>query len=296
MSADKPSFFDIRNRILEWPGLSLSAKTIWISLCQYSWTDGSCYHSRQTLAENHGMHIDTVKSARRELSEKGLIKVFKRPLPLTAVTFPFVKFQAIEQRDKNVVRLENQIGDKTTLSSVNNNNDLQSNRGNLSPIIGDKTTLLIGDKTTPIKENSLKENLKEEDDTTNVVSCQTCHPNDKSDTKAIANKPQSTLTKKQKSELHHKSRQNQLSEIESNIQQYKDEYPAIDVDLQFKKMKLWLDSHPKGKVRKNIHRTWINWLLRAHSNYNVAQTGKLTKNKREFDPEEYKRYVTNTNT
>lgn len=295
MSADKPSFFDIRNRILEWPGLSLSAKTIWISLCQYSWADGSCYHSRQSLADKHGMTLTMVKRSRQELVDKGLITIFKRPLPATAVTFPFIKFQAIEQRDKNVVRLENQMGSKSTLSETNNINDLQTDRCIDEPIIGSPVHLLIGSKSTPIKENSLKENLKEEDDTTNVVSCQTCHPNDKSDTKAIANKPQSTLTKKQKSELHHKSRQNQLSEIESNIQQYKDEYPAIDVDLQFKKMKLWLDSHPKGKVRKNIHRTWINWLLRAHSNYNVAQTGKLTKNKREFDPEEYKRYVTNTN-
>lgn len=291
MTVKQPTFFDIRNRILEWPGLSLAAKTIWISLCQYSWADGSCYHSRQTLADSHGMTISLVKRARKELCDKKLIKVFKRPLPATAVTFPFIRFAAIEQRDKNVVQFENMIGSKSTLLDSKENNELEGQWVQNIPYNRVTGEPIDRFKIDPHKRKDLKENIKEEkDNTTNVVFCQTCHENDKSDTD---NLPVETpkLTKKQRSEQHRESREAQIAEIEANIQQYRDEYPAVNIDLQLKKMKLWLETNQKGKVRKDIHRTWINWLLKAQSNYNVAQIGKTPEDKKLTQYEEYKKYA-----
>ncbi len=244
---ESPTFFDIRNRILEWPGLSLAAKTIWISLCQYSWADGSCYHSRQSLADKHGLHLDTVKSARRELIKKGLITVFKRPLPETAVTFPFVKFQAIEQRDRNVVRLENQIGDKTTL--------------------------LIGDIFPPIKEKILKENIKVQEKKEEGIEPY-------ADGNGIDTDPEPVKhTKKPKVSKHRASREEQLDKIKANFAEYQTQYPEIDINLEIENFEYWLTNYPKGKMRKDIFATWKNWLHREHVQLQKRRK-PATKNKK----------------
>ena len=294
----RPTFFDIRNKIMSWPGLSLAAKVIWVSLCQYSWTDGSCYHSRQTLAENHNMTLTLVKRARKELLDKGLINIFKRPLPATAVTFPFIQFHDIEQRDVNVVRLENQIGSKSTLSEPNKNSELQDQWGQNRPYNGVKIDPIDRVKIDPHKRKVLKENIKEEEEyTTNVVFVEHVPEGDISDTlaPAVETPPpteQTTITKKQRSEIHRASREAQIAEIETNLQQYRDEYPTINVDVQFRKMVLWLTTKQKGKIRKDIRRTWINWLNSKLADYNVAQIGKQTPENRKLSQyEEYKKYV-----
>ena len=265
---------------MAWEGLSLSTRVLWEHLCQMAWANGSCYPSTQTLSKKLQISLTAIKRSKAELIKGKLIRVFHRDRPQTDLFFPFVKFQNIEQRDKNITVLPSV---SQTLLDSNKNSDLQKGSVSQTP------TQCLTDTRPSVSQTPIKENLKrtvkiEEDDTTNVVSCQTCHQNDKSDTNNPLPEPQidqPKLTKKQRSEKHRESREAQIAEIESNLQQYRDKYPAINVDLQIEKMKLWLDTHQKGKVRKNIHRTWINWLLRAQSNYNVAQIGKpSTKNKK----------------
>jgi hypothetical protein len=295
----KPTFFDIRNKIMGWDGLSLSTRVLWEQLCQMAWADGSCYPSTQALARMLQISLITVKRSKAELIQKKIIHVFRRRHPQTDVFFPFVKFRNIEQRDKNITVLSSV---SQTLPDSNKNDDLQEGSVSQTPRWC-LTDTISSVSQTPIKENSLKENIKEEEDnTTNVVFCQTCHQNDKSDTIDMPVEPQTEaveqpkLTKKQRSEKHRESRENQIAEIEANLKQYRDEYPAINIDLQLQKMRLWLDTNPKGKTRKDIHRTWANWLLKAQSNYNVAQVGKQTpENKRLSQYEEYKKYVAKNN-
>ena len=289
----EPTFFDIRNRILEWPGLSLPAKTIWISLCQYSWTDGSCYHSRQTLAENHGMTLALVKRARKELTDKGLVTVFKRPLPATAVTFPFVKFQDIEQRDKNVVRLENQMGSKSTLLVSKENNNIQDQWGQNDTYNGVKIDPIDRVKIDPHKRKVLKENIKEEQKKNGIEpyavgnGIDTIHL-------AVASQPE--VVKKPRTTKHKASREEQLDKIKANLDDYKTQYPEIDINLEIENFEYWLANYPKGKMRKDLFATWKNWLHREHVQQAKRKKQPVNKiNKREFDPEEFNRYVSEFN-
>lgn len=290
----EPTFFDIRNRILAWGKLSIQAKTIWISLCQYSWADGSCYVSRNTLAEKHGMSLPAVKRARKELTDKQLISVFKRPIPQTAVIFPFIQFEHTNQRCSNVVNLSNSIGSKMTLLTNNNINDLETDGVKSEPIMGSKMTLSMGSNSSPIKEKYLKENIKEEVHTSYVCDERSSEPERITATDPVETAP-ATKTKAQlrreKAESRQQQREDQLTEIRAELDLSQSQHPDFDVHDLFQRLDFWLHNDPTGKTRLNIHRTWKWWLNKEQSKTAMRKKFPANKPKREFDEEEYKRYV-----
>ena len=288
----KPTFFDIRNKIMGWEGLSLSTRVLWEHLCQMAWADGSCYPSTQTLARMLQISLRQIKQSKTELTSKGLVNVFHRELPQTDIFFPFVRFQNIDQRDKNITVLHSAAN---ALCGPNDSNDLQTDSAATAPTQCSHCTRHSA-AIAPIKEKiKIKDKIREEY-TTNVVFVEHVQ-SDTSDTLVPAvetppEKVEQNLTKKQRSEVHRAARDAQIAEIEANLQQYRDEYPTINVDVQFRKMVLWLTTKQKGKVRKDIRRTWINWLNSKLADYNVAQIGKQTpENKKLSQYEEYKKYV-----
>lgn len=284
----KPTFFEIRNAIMSWENLSLSTRVLWEHLCQMAWSDGSCYPSNNTLSKILGISPRQIVESKNELTKKRLINVFHRNRPQTTIIFPFVQFKNIEQRDKNITPFNSAVN--ALPETIKNNNLQVDSADNAFGWCSECTTNSA--VAAPIKEN-IKIKLKEDkNNTTNVVFCQTCPETDIFDTENSPNNHQPKLSKQQRSEAHKTLRQQQITEIETNIQRYRDEYPAVNVDLQFKKMKLWLETNQKGKVRKDIHRTWLNWLLKAQSNYNVAQLGRQTPESKKISQlEEMKKYA-----
>lgn len=281
------TFFEIRNRIMEWEGLSLSTRVLWEHLCQMAWMEGSCFPSTQTLSKRLQISLIKIKRSKSELIKKQLIHVFHRTRPQTDMIFPFVQFKNIDQRDKNITILPSV---SQTLPGIKEINTLQLDSVSQTP------TQCLTDTRPSVSQTPIKENIKiklkeEKNNTTDVVFCRTCPKTDKSDIADATIETPQPLTRKQKSELHKQSRQQQLDEIQANIESYKTQYPAVNIDLQFQKLVVWLNENPKGKTRKNIHRTWTNWLLKTQSNYNVAQIGRSPEDKQTAKYEEYKKYV-----
>ena len=242
------------------------------------------------------MTLTLVKRARKELVDKGLVTVFKRPLPATAVTFPFVKFQDIEQRDKNIVRLENQMGSKSTLLDSKENNNIQDQWGQKIPYNRVKIDPIDRVKIDPHKRKVLKEKLKEEKTKEECIEpyavgngIDTIHP-------AVESQPEVVKQPRNKTSKHRASREEQLAKIKTNLDEYRRQYPEIDINTEMENFEYWLNNYPKGRMRKDLFATWKNWLHREHVQ---SQKRKLlpnkTKNKREFDPEEFSRYVSEFN-
>lgn len=256
-----PTFFDIRNKILAWEGLSLPTRTLWISLCQYAWADGSCYPSTQTLAKKLNVCLRAIKQSKAELIDKKLISVFHRVLPATDLIYPFIRFKNIEQRSSNILVLH---GAPHALCVINNIEGLQTDSALNAP---DQCTTCTIDSAphAPIKEKYLKETLKEE-------KIHIVQPPSKS--------PEQKKTKKQESEENKAARiadrQRQLIEIESNFPKYHLDFPEINLDLLLRKMKRWLEG-PRGKTRKQMEDVWQTFLGNAQSTIDIA---KLTYNNR----------------
>ena len=96
--------------------------------------------------------------------------------------------------------------------------------------------------------------------------------------------------KKNSSELPGSPRQNVVYELPllngtsypvkmEEIEKYRNLYPAIDVDIELRKMIGWLDSHPKNrKTPGGIGRFINGWLCRAQDSARPTGNGKGSKN------------------
>lgn len=289
MSADKPSFFDIRNKIMSWEGLSLSTRVLWEHLCQMSWADGSCYPSNQALAKILGISLRQVIESKNELAEKRLINVFRRNRPQTTLIFPFVQFKNIDQRDKNIITFNSAV---SALPDTNKNSNLQTDSADSAFDQCSECTTNSA-VSAPIKEN-IKIKYKREEVQPSVVCDERSSEHEHVTAEPVKTKAQ---LKREKAEARKEQRESQLAEIRLNLQTYKTDYPDIDLDDLFRRLDFWLHNDPTGKTRLDIRRTWRWWLNKEQSK--IAMRNKFNnknKPKREFDPEEYKRYVTNTNT
>lgn len=63
----------IPNALMRYPDLSPSAKLLWARLAQYAGSDGECYPSQKTLAEDLGLSVSHIKYVLKELRDKGFV-------------------------------------------------------------------------------------------------------------------------------------------------------------------------------------------------------------------------------
>lgn len=285
MTAEKVTFFEIRNRIMGWTGISLPTKVLWEHLCQMAWADGSCYPSTQTLALKLGLHIRAIKRSKAELVTKKLINVFHRPNSQTDVIFPFSQFRNIEQRDKNINILSSDI---LSLPGPNKNNDL--------PGTSDKSASNQCHIVTPSSDilSPIKENIKRKDK--KVHTTYVCDERSSEHEHIIADEPPQNKSKSQirreKAQAKQQHRESQLADIKSNLAQYADKYPDVDLEDLFRRMDFWLHDNPTGKLRIDLHRTWNWWLNKEQSNAAMRKKFKTKpKTNRQFNEEDYNRYV-----
>ena len=271
---------------MSWDGLSLSTRVLWEHLCQMAWTDGSCYPSNQTLAKILGISLRQVIESKNELTAKKLIHVFHRNRPQTTLIFPFVQFKNIEQRDKNIITLNSAV---SALPEPTNINDLQL--GSAEIAFDQCSECTTGSAVSaPIKENIKRTIKKEEVHTSYVCDERSSEHEHITAEPAVKTKAQ---IKREKAEARQEQRESQLADIRSNLDSFKAKHPDIDVDDLFRRLDFWLHNDPTGKTRVDIHRTWKWWLNKEQSK--AAMRKKFPANKpksnREFDEEEYKRYV-----
>ena len=67
----------IPNTLMQYTGLSSSAKLCWARLAQYAGENGQCYPSQEVLAAEIGIKIAQINRILKELEEKGFIKRLK---------------------------------------------------------------------------------------------------------------------------------------------------------------------------------------------------------------------------
>lgn len=277
---------------MAWEGLSLSTRVLWEHLCQMAWTDGSCYPSNHALAKILGISLRQVIESKNDLTTKQLINVFHRKRPQTTIIFPFVQFKNIEQRDKNIVTFNSAVSALSRPTKINNLS-LDSAESALDQC---SECTIDSAVSAPRKENSLKENIKEEVHTSYVCDERSPEPERITATESAGTAPV-TKTKAQlrreKAESRQQQREDQLAEIRADLDTSQSQHPDFDVHDLFRRLDFWLHNDPTGKTRLNIHRTWKWWLNKEQSK--AAMRAKFSTNKpkpkREFDEEEYKRYV-----
>ena len=73
---------------------------------------------------------------------------------------------------------------------------------------------------------------------------------------------------------------------EDDIKRYEDVYPGIDVRLELKKMKLWLDSNPANK-KKNVKTFIARWLAKSQDRSRGDFNGKPVEKKHAGSKEGY---------
>lgn len=274
---------------MSWDGLSLSTRVLWEHLCQMAWTDGSCYPSNQTLAKILGISLRQVIESKNELAAKKLIHVFHRNRPQTTLIFPFVQFKNIEQRDKNIITLNSAV---SALPEPTNINNLSLDS---AEIAFDQCSECTTDSavSAPIKENIKRTIKKEEVHTSYVCGERSSEHEHITAEPAVKTKAQ---LKREKAEARQQDREKQLDEIKSKLSETAFEFPDFDVNDLFRRLDFWLHNDPTGKTRVNIHRTWKWWLNKEQSKSAMRKKfNNKTKPKREFDPEEFNRYVSEFN-
>ena len=68
------------------------------------------------------------------------------------------------------------------------------------------------------------------------------------------------------------------------VEKYRELYPAVDVDREFRKMAGWLDSHPKNrKTPRGIGKFINGWLCRAQDSARPADTGNKRQASNRFN-------------
>jgi len=82
---------------------------------------------------------------------------------------------------------------------------------------------------------------------------------------------------------------------EDDIKRYEDVYPGIDVRLELKKMKLWLDSNPANK-KKNVKTFIARWLAKSQDRSRWDFNGKPVEKKHAGSKEGYSVDITKYDT
>ncbi len=156
-------------------------------------------------------------------------------------------------------------GSVTTLSQPCNNEKLVCNN---DPCFSQSSQV----DTSPKQKN--KTNKQEQEDKIMVGQV---HP--KPDSPIQPDPPIKTKAqiKREKAEAKKANREQLLVDIKNNFPSYKQQYPEVNIELEYEKMVVWLHSSSKGKVRTELHDVWANWLRTAQTRVDMY---KLTYNNR----------------
>lgn len=76
-------FAQLSKPVLKSPLLSMQSKVVYAQLMSYAWESKKCFPGRERLANENGVHINTIDKYIKELKDFGLITIERRGLGMT---------------------------------------------------------------------------------------------------------------------------------------------------------------------------------------------------------------------